>query len=134
MKKCQKLRIGCFYPVSIISLSSAYLRLISKTEIGIKKRPIIKIPLCCKDTKNMENVAKTCVCAFFFVPLHAKCAKRISTTHGKTDTHSHHHHRSVCSTAVHTYHNTEKWEVQQRTHLAKQANETRPHSLCHFAR
>ena len=23
----------------------------------------------------MENLAKTCVCAFFFVPLHAKCAK-----------------------------------------------------------
>ena len=37
-------------------------------------------------------------------------------------------------TAVHTYHNTEKWEVQQRTYLAKQANETRPHTLRHFAR
>ena len=51
------IKIGCFYPVSIIGLSSAHLRLISKTEIGIKKRPIIKIPLSCKDTKNMENVS-----------------------------------------------------------------------------
>ena len=40
------IKIGCFYPVSIIGSSSAHLRLISKTERGIKKRPIIKIPLC----------------------------------------------------------------------------------------
>ena len=67
--------------------------------------------------------------------MHAKCAKRISTTtHGKTDTHSHRNHCSMRSAAVHTNHTAKKWEVQQRTHLAKQANETRPHTLRHFAR
>ena len=76
----QLLRLVVFYPVSIIGLSSAHLRLISKTEMGSKKRPIIKIPLCCKDTKNMENVAKTCVCAFFFVPLHAIFVNRFTIT------------------------------------------------------
>ena len=69
-----------FYHVSIIGLSSAHLRLISKTEMGSKKRPIIKIPLCCKDTKNMENVTNTCVCAFFFVPLHTIFANRFTIT------------------------------------------------------
>lgn len=76
----------------------------------------------------------TCISQKKVVPLHAKCAKRISTTHGKTDTHSHHHHRSVCSATVRANHTAKKWEVQQRTHLAKQANETRPHTLRHFAR
>ena len=74
------IKIGCFYPVSIIGLSSAHLRLISKTEMGSKKRPIIKIPLCYKDTKNMENVTNTCVCAFFFVPLHAIFVNRFTIT------------------------------------------------------
>ena len=76
----------------------------------------------------------TCISQKKAVPLHAKCAKRISTTHGKTDTHSHHHHRCMRGTAVRADHTAKKWEVQQRTHLTKQANETRPYSLRYFAR
>ena len=107
------IKIGCFYPVSIIGLSSAHLRLISKTEMGSKKRPIIKIPLCYKDTKNMENVTNTCVCAFFFCTFARYFCKPIyNHTHGKRDTNRHRNNRGVRSTALRAYHTAKKWQVQ----------------------
>ena len=139
MKKCQKLRIGlflpCVYHPLIFGSSSAHLRLISKTEIGIKKRPIIKIPLCCKDKKKYGKCGEDLrMCIFFCTFARYLCKPICNHTHGKTDTHSHHHHRCMRGATVHTHHTAKKWEVQQRTYLAKQANETRPHTLRHFAR
>ena len=61
----------------------------------------------------MENVTNTCVCAFFFVPLHAIFVNRFyNHTHGKRDTNRHRNNRGVRSTALRAYHTAKKWQVQ----------------------
>jgi hypothetical protein len=110
------IKIGCFYPMSIIGLSSAHLRLISKTEMGSKKRPIIKISLYTFMLQRYEKYGKCDeylrMCIFFCTFARYFCKPICNHTHGKRDTNRHRNNRGVRSAALRAYHTAKEWQVQ----------------------